>query len=266
MMEIPDRSALLRELVRRFLRTRPMFYALIRPQEACYLQENRARLESPILDFGCGDGAFLNIALEGQPVDLGIDLPTANPGPDSECVYRRRVTYDGAALPFADASIASVVSNSVLEHVSNVDLSVAEISRILKPGGVFLVSVMTGRWDQYLLGRKLLGDWYSKRMRRAQRHWHLLSASEWAALFEREGLEVIIARGYLSARVSRWLEVFHYLSVSSLLWKNLLGRWVLMPGWHSLAAVDRLFSSLLLRNMDSDPSTSAAVFFVLRRR
>jgi len=44
------------------------------------------------------------------------------------------------SLPFADDSIDLVVSNQVIEHLSDTDSFVAEIYRVLRPGGIAVVS------------------------------------------------------------------------------------------------------------------------------
>jgi SAM-dependent methyltransferase len=45
-------------------------------------------------------------------------------------------TYDGQRLPFADGTFTAVCSNAVLEHVEDLPAFVAELDRVLVPGGL----------------------------------------------------------------------------------------------------------------------------------
>jgi SAM-dependent methyltransferase len=67
---------------------------------------------------------------------VGIDL---NPGRDNRWV----VVGDFHALQFADASVDVVYTNS-LDHVYDIDRVMAEVRRVLKPDGVFLLEVGRG--------------------------------------------------------------------------------------------------------------------------
>lgn len=49
--------------------------------------------------------------------------------------------YDGARIPFEDATFDVVFSNQSLEHVHDCDLAIGEIARVLKPGGRLVGSV-----------------------------------------------------------------------------------------------------------------------------
>lgn len=51
------------------------------------------------------------------------------------------VRADVAALPFASGSFDAVICSEVLEHVSDPRVAVREIARVLRPGGVALISV-----------------------------------------------------------------------------------------------------------------------------
>jgi SAM-dependent methyltransferase len=64
--------------------------------------------------------------------------------------YRERFgvsTFDAMALPFADRSFDTLLMFEALYYVSNVDLFFAECRRVLRPGGVLLIS--TANKDLY---------------------------------------------------------------------------------------------------------------------
>jgi SAM-dependent methyltransferase len=93
-----------------------------------------------VLDVGCGDGQITRLAarLEGVALAVGID-PTWNQirvaaarGQASGFV---RAGADG--LPFAGATFDAVVACLVFEHIDDVDAAIAEIARVLAPGGRF---------------------------------------------------------------------------------------------------------------------------------
>ncbi len=121
------------------LRDMPYFRAVLRAVECRFYQDYT--LEAPALDVGCGDGHFATIAFD-HPLDAGIDPWT---GPVHEAgrrgAYRLVVQSYGDRLPFEDGHFSSAVSNSVLEHIPGVDAVVCEISRVLKPGSLFLFCV-----------------------------------------------------------------------------------------------------------------------------
>lgn len=90
-----------------------------------------------VLDVGCGDGQVSRLAGRLGAHVVGVD-PTWN------CV---RVAHErggaqfasaGAAqLPFAAASFDAVVACLVFEHIRDVDAAIAEVARVLQPGGRF---------------------------------------------------------------------------------------------------------------------------------
>ena len=93
-----------------------------------------------VLDVGCGDGQLARLAHEvGAHLVVGVD-PTWNQirvaaerggGPH----YSRA---GAAALPFAAGAFDAVVACLVFEHVREVDAAIAEVARVLQPGGRFL--------------------------------------------------------------------------------------------------------------------------------
>ena len=90
-----------------------------------------------VLDYGCGRGA---VVLAGRQAGLdffGTDVyygGAETRAPESEFVAPM---VDGH-IPFPDAYFDLVTNNQVMEHVEDLDAVLAEISRVLKPGGTVL--------------------------------------------------------------------------------------------------------------------------------
>ena len=105
-----------------------------------------------ILDLGCGEGRHAITAyLEKQVDSVGIDLSLDDLNTTSERFSEFQQDDDnrslclsvasGLTLPFADNTFDKVICSEVLEHVPDYRQVLNEIQRVLKPGGVFGVSV-----------------------------------------------------------------------------------------------------------------------------
>ena len=96
-----------------------------------------------VLDLGCAGGFMAEALAERGAEVMGID-------PAAKAIEAARahaaqtghqIRYDvgvGEALPYEDAGFDAVVCVDVLEHVQDLAQVLAEVSRVLRPGGLFL--------------------------------------------------------------------------------------------------------------------------------
>jgi SAM-dependent methyltransferase len=103
-------------------------------------RELAGRRDARILDVGCGTGSNLS-AFSGLGSSVGIDM-----SPDALAFCRSRgldqVTLSELErLPFPDRTFDVVTAMDVLEHVDDDLAALAELRRVLKPGGVLLATV-----------------------------------------------------------------------------------------------------------------------------
>jgi len=103
-----------------------------------------------IAEVGCGRGAMVREQPAGAWQDLrgagrrviGLDVDDA--GKQNPVIDEFRLVEDGH-WPLQDASVDLAVSDFVLEHVTDPAAFVSELSRVLRPGGVFLARTINRR-------------------------------------------------------------------------------------------------------------------------
>lgn len=91
-----------------------------------------------VLDYGCGAGAVVKAGraagLEIYGTDVFYGGAATRPDPDDPAIGE----MIGGRIPFPDGFFDLVVNNQVMEHVDDLDAVLAEIARVLKPGGTVL--------------------------------------------------------------------------------------------------------------------------------
>jgi SAM-dependent methyltransferase len=250
------------------LRDLPYFRAMLRAVEARFYQD--FELSSPSLDVGCGDGHFASITFE-HPLDVGLD-PWGGPIRQAARLggYRFLVQANGAQMPFQDGYFASVISNSVLEHITQVEAVLAETARVLQPGALFLFSVPNPHYLSELsipswlrwLGLSSLGDRYVEWFRHMSRVVHAVGPEVWQARLEKSGFRLEKWWHYFSSHAMRMLEWGHYFGVPTLLAHSLTGRWILVPTRWNLSLTERL----VRRYTEAKPDPQGTFTFYVARK
>jgi SAM-dependent methyltransferase len=96
-----------------------------------------------ILDVGCGIGVYLDALRAHTPYVFGVEVEGEYA---REAAARGYVTQAlGERLPFAEGCFDLVLSHEVIEHVADDRACVADMVRVLKPGGR-LVLFCPNRW------------------------------------------------------------------------------------------------------------------------
>jgi SAM-dependent methyltransferase len=142
-----------------------------------------------VVDLGCERGWLRRFTPQrASIVWIGLDGNVSHPSLSVSGYDRVIACNFDEPLPLSDASADAVVSLHVFEHLPNPERTLAEVARILKPGGCFLAGSPTGPGPV---------SWIRTRMLRARaeagrnRHWgHLqkLSPAGWHALCSEAGL------------------------------------------------------------------------------
>jgi SAM-dependent methyltransferase len=134
-----------------------------------FLEETRAALfgswigeGKDVLDLGCRDGALTRHFSKGNRV-VGVDIDRgALELARSAHALEVRWANLNAALPFADESFDVAVLAETLEHLPYPRIALAEIHRVLRPGGLLIGNVplfyhLHNRW-RVMRGKRLDSD------------------------------------------------------------------------------------------------------------
>jgi ubiquinone/menaquinone biosynthesis C-methylase UbiE len=139
-----------------------------------------------VLDVGCGKGRFARVLLEDQPgaeiwgLDISPEMLRFVPeGIHTQCGLM-------TALPFEDNFFDGAYATESLEHAVEIEQAVAEICRVVKPGGrIAIIDKNAGQWGR-------------------------LATPEWERWFTRKELERLLrrhCREVSSRYISYWEDV-----------------------------------------------------------
>jgi SAM-dependent methyltransferase len=106
------------------------------------LQEFLPRLCGAVLDVGCGSQPYRELIPAERYVGMEVDTPR------TRASFAADVYYDGATFPLPDADYDGVLCSQVFEHVFHPARFLAEVHRVLKPGG-WLVLTVPFVWDEH---------------------------------------------------------------------------------------------------------------------
>ena len=127
-----------------------------------------------VLDLGCGAGRHAFAAVERGAHVTAVDaddteikgvaamfeaLADTRPGPQTGAGTGEALVGDALALPFPDGAFDRVIAAEVLEHIPADTQALAELVRVLRPGGTIAVTIP--RWGPELLNWALSDEYHT---------------------------------------------------------------------------------------------------------
>jgi SAM-dependent methyltransferase len=258
------------DLLWQHLKTLPAFRALLRAVEARFYPY--IPLPEPTLDLGCGDGHFAQMAFPGRTITAGID-PWWRPLQKATRAgnYAVPVQAMGDYLPFADGFFAGAFSNSVLEHIPDIQPVLNEVSRVLKPGARFIITMPSHYFTDYLGGGAFfdrlrldgLAGRYRRLFNKISRHAHTDPPEKWAGRLAAAGFGIERWQYYFSRDALRALEAGHVQGLPSAVLHALTGHWIIAPWKSSLRPTERWVRPFYEEAAEID--SGAYLLFVARK-
>lgn len=177
-------------------------------------EKDSGRELSTVLDVGCG-GGFLSeeFTRTGYKV-TGIDpipqfIVSAQKHAAEGGLHIDYQTASGENLPFSNRTFDIALCCDVLEHVDDIERVIAEISRVLKTGGIFFYDTINRTFASKIAVIKVMQEWSSTAFVPRNAHdWNkFIRPTELSGLISRKGLANQDIRG-ISVRgnpIAIWL-------------------------------------------------------------
>jgi methionine biosynthesis protein MetW len=115
---------------------------------------------SRCLDVGCGSGHAVGPwAVARQVRYVGVDIARSAVEAARTRGLEAHLVEDSGRLPFPDSSFDAAVSLEVIEHLFQPEATIREALRVVKPGGVVIVTTPNVAYWRRRLDLALLGRW-----------------------------------------------------------------------------------------------------------
>lgn len=167
------------------------------------------KIPRPILDLGCGEGEIAKALFGKGIIDVGLDNEAnmVEKAKKSK-IYQKVVLGDACDLPFPKEKFNFVFSNCVIEHIFELDKVLREVSRVLKKNGLFVFTVPSDKFGDYLFFSQFfkkikipfLAKLYAIFRNRQLNHFHCYSLSSWKEKLRKTGFCLIESQNYISPK------------------------------------------------------------------
>lgn len=246
----------------------PYFRSILRAVEGSYYQN--FDLSGRVLDIGSGDGHFAEVTFD-RKIDVGLD-----PWMDFNAHHARYnghsylVRADGSEIPFENEFFDVIISNSVLEHIENVQEVLNDAGRVIKKSGLFLFCVPNLKAFKELsiakffekFGFEKFADFYRNWFRKISLTYNADMPEVWQGRVEEAGFVIEEYWHYFSPRSLRALEWGHYFGLPSAIIHKFFGKWLLFSTKWNLFLTYKYCRKFI----DNSPLENGTyTFYVLRK-
>lgn len=260
-----------KEFLKNYLKEAPVSLAIERTFECEILSGQK--FERPILDIGCGEGLFAYILFD-EKIDVGIDpnskeLKRAR----QHSMYEELINCFGDRIPKPDKAFKTIFSNSVIEHIKDVNPVLAEARRLLADDGSIFLTVPTNNFDKFSIlyqlfnkiGLNSVAEKYRMFFNKFWQHFHYYDINGWEEIFRGNNLIIVDVKQYCPAKVCLLNDFFAPFSIFRLFIKKLFNRWYIFKPLISAGAVIKYIFCKSIVNIDKDIKNGGIVFFHLKK-
>lgn len=113
-------------------------------QRKAYVPLIQAHLSGRLLDVGCGPAPYYEVYRDRTSEVICVDYPGTVHG-KANLDHEQNLNLD-RTLPFPAGHFDSILASDMIPHMTRPDLFMAEIARLLKPGGKAMVSSTFINW------------------------------------------------------------------------------------------------------------------------
>jgi SAM-dependent methyltransferase len=157
------------------------------------------------LDVGCGNGIVGQAIITSVGVGVDTDAQQLN-WARREPAYRSLLRASATALPLQDRSQGSALCNCVLEHIPDDAAALAELARVLAPGGYLLLTLASRDLYRAAFGTDDVPSSFRCDLDVSLAHEHYYDAAGATHELEALGLEVLATAPYMAPRQARhWI-------------------------------------------------------------
>lgn len=252
---------------RRYLKIAPLGVALWRSVEARHLA--KIDLKHPILDIGCGFGEFAEAFVDDY-IDMGIDSASKDLFTAAKKkLYNNLTLGDARNMPFSDNTFSTVISISTMEHIPDVDKVFKEVYRVLKPNGIFAVTMETDKVDgntfyrPFLkrIGLKKVSELATKGYNSMFHRVNLYSKKEWEKRITKTGLKIEKSQDIISPKIVKLYDIFILTSWPSQILKPFIGkRLVFRPEF-----ISDILTKLFIKHVKEEEKIGTNLFVIARK-
>lgn len=254
-----------------YLKEAPVPLALERSLECAIL--STMEFVHPILDMGCGEGLFAYILFD-EEIDVGIEPNDKELKRAKEYgIYKELINCYGDNIPKEGGSFNTIFSNSVLEHISELEPVIKEAHRLLSDGGMFYVTVPTDLFDRFSILYQLMSklklykaaEKYRQFFNRFWRHYNYYSPKDWQILFEKTGFTVKKQQEYCAKKTCIINDFLAYFAMPSFIKKKIFNRWFLFEPLRDIITplLYFIYRPLLRERAEDLSQGGGIVFFAL---